>query len=113
MPQLFALFRNDLRLPADKLALKLEQILRFPRMNNFMRKVEGVGERLLGQEQRPLAEFRCLLVDIFGRFASCCKKPFQRALTGTSKNRRYFSNGAKLPSNDSVSFSFRFMDVHP
>ena len=49
LPQLFALFRNDLRLPADKLALKLEQILRFPRMNNFMRKVEGVGERLLGQ----------------------------------------------------------------
>ena len=33
--------------------------------------------------------------------------------SGTSKNRRYFSNGAKLPSNDSVSFSFQFTDVHP
>src|SRR5258705_3285044 len=31
---------------------------------------------------------------------------------GTSKNRRYFSDAAKLPANDSVSFSFRFMDVH-
>ncbi len=31
---------------------------------------------------------------------------------GTSKNRRYFSYAAKLPANDSVSFSFRVMDVH-
>jgi hypothetical protein len=31
---------------------------------------------------------------------------------GTSKNRRYCSDAAKLPANDSVSFSFRFMDVH-
>ncbi len=37
----------------------------------------------------------------------------ENRIWGTSKNRRYFSNGAKLPSNDSVSFSFRFMDVHP
>ena len=34
------------------------------------------------------------------------------AQLGTSKNRRYSSEAAKLPSNDSVSFSFRFMDVH-
>ena len=34
-------------------------------------------------------------------------------LRGTSKNRRYLSDAVKLPANDSVSFSFRFMDVHP
>jgi hypothetical protein len=33
-------------------------------------------------------------------------------LKGTSKNRRYSSDAAKLPSNDSVSFAFQFMDVH-
>ncbi len=31
---------------------------------------------------------------------------------GTSKNRRYSSAATKLPTNDSASFPFRFMDVH-
>ena len=33
-------------------------------------------------------------------------------LEGTSKNRRCFFDAAKLPANDSVSFSFQFIDVH-
>jgi len=33
-------------------------------------------------------------------------------LKGTSKNRRYSSDATKLPSNDSASFPFRFIDVH-
>jgi hypothetical protein len=33
-------------------------------------------------------------------------------LLGTSKNRRYSCDATKLPTNDSASFPFRFIDVH-
>src|SRR5262249_21815592 len=33
-------------------------------------------------------------------------------LKGTSKNRPYSSDATKLPANDSVSFVFRFINVH-
>ena len=48
-PNLFALCRNDLSLPAEKLALKVEQIAHLPRVNKLVCKVEGVRKRLLGQ----------------------------------------------------------------
>jgi len=38
--------------------------------------------------------------------------PASDRLKGTSKNKRDSSDAAKLPANDSGSFSFRFIDVH-
>ena len=40
------------------------------------------------------------------------KSTVRLLVNSASKNRRYYSDAAKLPANDSVSFSFRFMDVH-
>src|SRR5262249_54211397 len=34
------------------------------------------------------------------------------SLKGTSKNRRYSSAATEMPTNDSASFPFRFIDVH-
>ena len=39
------------------------------------------------------------------------KSTVRLLVNSASKNRRYYPDAAKLPANDSVSFSFRFMDV--
>jgi hypothetical protein len=58
---LFALFSNELRLPADEFALNLEQVLRTPGLDDLKREVEVVGDRRFGKRQQPSADFGLLL----------------------------------------------------